>query len=59
MTRRTTPTAVRCEWKCTDKRNRVYTCSQCGQWTANLREYVKGVCPARDRRKGPSERRGD
>jgi len=49
---------LRCDWKSVPEKGRgVYRCSQCGLWTANLPLYRNDVCEAKDRRKGPRDRR--
>lgn len=53
---RTAPTEVRHEWRRTDKRRGIYTCQHCKMWTANVPEYFREVCPARDRRKRQDRR---
>jgi hypothetical protein len=35
----------------------VYFCPDCQSWTANRQAYRFDVCPAKDRRKGKSDRR--
>lgn len=34
-----------------------YKCAHCSHWTANLPKDKDNVCPSRDRRKGPANRR--
>jgi len=41
------------------KRTGMYVCHNCDSWTANLPPYRYEVCPAKDRRKGPTDRRAN
>jgi hypothetical protein len=51
------PDVVRCEWTPREGKRGVYDCPRCGCWTANLPLYKDSVCQAKDRRKGPEDRR--
>lgn len=54
------PKDVRHEWKREPRVRKspvVYVCKPCGGWTANLPLDRYVVCPRKDRRMGPRDRR--
>lgn len=51
------PTKVRHVWRAYPHAPGIYGCSHCKARTADRVRYRTEVCPVRDRRKGPAERR--